>query len=115
MDVETASNAASGIVVTLASTGLSDASADVDKYIGGFGTASGAATGTHDYRVVSTNTGTGAVLADQTVTASQNILTAANPTESTSITTVALDATIDTLVEAGNYSDTLTYTVTGTF
>ncbi|MCT4617406.1 MAG: hypothetical protein N4A38_04310 [Candidatus Gracilibacteria bacterium] len=112
MDIATASNAVSGIAVSLASTGLDG---DNNKYIGGFGSNAGAASGTHDYRVVSATDNGGTILPIATMLASQTVLTAANPTQANATTTVSLDATIDGSVEAGNYSDTLTFTVTGNF
>lgn len=136
LDIETSTNAISGITVDMASTGLNG---DNGRYIGTHGTvANPTATLNDSYQAESTfvqatasNAAFGAVDPDQTlsttplvvdgsgapvdVAASQTVLAGDDVSKVNWTTTVQLDATIDAFTESGNYSDTLTFTVTGSF
>lgn len=112
LTLTTATNAEGGITVAMDSNGLESAT----KYIGNL-TANGraATTGTDLYEVSSTSNGAGTALGLTNVAASQTLLTADNVAKSNQVTTVNLRATIDAQTEAGNYGDTVTFTVTGNF
>lgn len=130
MDVETSTNAVSGITVTVASTGLVG---DNNKVIGNDIDADGGTTVTatdgDSYQISSafaqsaaaTTAGFGALTPDTLIggatdiAATQTIMAGNAVGKVNGTTTVQLDATIDAFTESGNYSDTLTYTVTGTF
>ncbi len=112
LTLQTATNAEGGITVAMGSNGLESAT----RYIGDL-SANGktATTGTGLYQVSSTSNGAGTALGLANVAASQTLLTAGTVATANQTTTVALKATIDAQTEAGNYGDTLTFTVTGNF
>ncbi|MFA6090561.1 MAG: hypothetical protein WC774_02190 [Candidatus Gracilibacteria bacterium] len=112
LTLTTATNAELGINVSVASLGLASPTKSIGTLIKG-GTL--ATTGTDSYTVSSTSTLAGTVLASQAVAGTQNVLTTNNVANSNQVTTVNLNATIDAQTEAGNYGDTLTFTVTGNF
>lgn len=113
LSFDTATNAEGGINVAVASNWLQSTT----KYIGTYGaTAPSQTTGTDYYKISSTSTATTkTVLAETDVANTQNIFTATDVANSNQTTTVNLKATIDAQTEADNYSDTLTFTVTGNF
>jgi hypothetical protein len=113
LTLQTATNAEGGINVAMGSNGLQSPT----KYIGAYGaTATGATTGTDSYTVDSSSTQAGTVIGSATaIGATQNVITTSNVANSNQTTTVNLIATIDAQTEAGNYGDTLTFTVTGNF
>lgn len=112
LTLTTATNAEGGINVSVGSLGLASPTKSIGTLVKGGTTAT---TGTDTYEVSSTSTQAGTALALQNVAASQNVLTTANVANSNQATTVNLRATIDAQTEAGNYGDTLTFTVTGNF
>lgn len=116
LTVTTASNAKDWVTVSVGSTWLATWNGATDKFIGslGRGLANGT-TGTDSYTIDSTTSAWGTPLASQAVGASQAVLTANNVAKANATTTVNLHATIDAQTEAGNYNDTLTFTVVGTF
>ena len=116
--ITTASNAKNGITVSVASTWLATWNTNTDKHIWDLARVDSlATTWTDTYVIESVDTWAkwGTVLASQNVASTQNILVTDNVAKSNSTTTVNLTATVDEQTEAGNYNDTLTFTVTGTF
>ncbi|MDD2565680.1 MAG: hypothetical protein PHZ26_02030 [Candidatus Gracilibacteria bacterium] len=116
LNLTTATNAELGITIGMDSNGLESAT----KYIGTYGAtaSSGATTDLTDfYKVDSiTNSGGTTPLSTPTdVAANQTILTTSNVFQSNAITAVNLTALAGAQTEAGNYGDTLTFTVTGNF
>lgn len=116
LTVTTASNAKDGVVVAVGSNGLATGNGLTDKFIGNLGrVAAVATTGTDTYTIDSTSTKAGWVLTTSNVAGTQTVLNATNVNDANAVTTVNLHATIDAQTEAGNYNDTLTFTVTGSF
>ncbi len=131
INVNYATNGVGGVTVTMASTGLAtdvdnDNSRDNanDREIGANSIAATTDTAATDYYKVSTAGGTGAVAFDAVdnvitnaagryVAASQNVVTATGPVSSAQAVTVGVQVTNTT--EAGDYEDTLTFTLTPTF
>lgn len=112
LTLTTATNAEGGITLTAGSLGL----ASPTKYIGALAhSGTVATTGNDAYRIDSTTSGSGTALAQQDVAGTQTVLTALDVAKSNQTTTVNLHANIDNQTEAGNYGDTLTFTVTGNF
>ena len=112
LTLQTATNAEGGITITAGSLGLKSAT----KFIGTWATGPQTqTTGTDAYQIASTSNGVGTVHALADVAATQTVLTAANVATANQTTTVALHANIDAQTEAGNYGDTITFTVTGNF
>ena len=108
-----ATNAQGGAVVTFDATGLADKSALVLKSIGALteGTTTATADATDAYKFGINAPASGGA----NVAASANaVYSVANPVAPTS-TIVHIGAVAGATTEAGNYSDTLTFNVTGTF
>ena len=129
IDITTATNAKSGLVVAMASTGLKDTTIDREIWVNDLDVSiAQTVVATDFYKVQSNAGGTGAVLADASVgifdaagtdmAATQNVVpnsgVYALPHNDTT-TTVSIAARADTLTDAGNYSDTLVFSVTGTY
>lgn len=116
LTVATATNAKDGLVVSVDSTGLATGNGGTDKHIGNLARGwSAATTGTDTYQIGSTTSAWGTALSTTDVTGTQTVLTAGTVAQANATTTVNLSATIDAQTEAGNYNDTLTFTVTGSF
>lgn len=116
LTLTTATNAKDGVVVSVDSTGLATGNAATDKFIGALGRGSAVATtGTDTYTIDSTTSAGGTALSNTAVWASQTVLNANTVAKANATTTVNLTANIDAQTEAGNYNDTLTFTVTGSF
>lgn len=119
LDVTTATNAAEGIIVSVASNWLRTWNTANDFVIWNkiSGDAELQTTQSDDfYKISSTTSASGATLALQDVAASNNkVLDAGNVAESNSTTNVVLSTKIGAQTEAGNYTDTLVFTVTGQF
>lgn len=116
LTVTTATNAKDGLVVAVGSTGLATGNAATDKHIGTLSRVSSVATtGTDSYQIGSSTSAGGTALSTTDVAGTQTVLNASDVTEANATTTVNLSATIDAQTEAGNYNDTLTFTVTGSF
>ena len=128
VDIVTATNAVSGADVTMASAGLSDAT--VNKQIGVVGIGAIPTTAATDYYKIQSKVASQANVAQvfndingadlfaaagTDMTASQVVLDGTTATDSSTTTTVTVGAHIAATTEAGNYSDTLTFTVTGSF
>lgn len=117
VDVTTATNAEGWITVSVASNGLQSAT----KVIGDFGTLwAGAKTADADdyYKIASSIVSWGTWATVHTlddVASSQPVLTAGDVVAANATTQVSLSAMAGNMTEAGSYSDTLTFTVTGTF
>jgi hypothetical protein len=115
-DVTTASNAKDWVTVSVASTWLATWNTGTDKYIWNLARWSATSTTWSDtYQISSSTTNGWTALSSTNVGASQNVLVANNVAKANATTTVSLAATSTTTTEAGNYNDTLTFTVTGTF
>ncbi len=122
--VTTATNAQWGLVVAMASEWLKDTAINREIWVTDI--AANAQTAATDYYKVSTNAAASIVDAngaDLTTTAGTDMLATQNvvswgafaaPHNATT-TTVTIWARADTTTEAWNYSDVLTFTVTGTF
>lgn len=118
LTVTTASNAKDWVTVSVASTWLATWNGATDKYIWTLARGwSQTTTWVDSYKIASVDTSVsgGTVLWLQDVAGSQTILNANNVAKANATTTVNLTATIDAQTEAGNYNDTLTFTVVGTF
>lgn len=117
LTLTTATNAKDGVTVQMGSTGLATGGAATDKHIGGLARGSSAATtpATDTYQVGSTVTAGGAGLTTTNVGANQTVFTATDVPKANDTVTVSLTATAQAQTEAGNYGDTLTFTVTGNF
>lgn len=121
VNVTTATNAVGGADVAMASVGLKDTV--VGAEIGVTDIDATAQTAATDYYKVSTNaapvlTDVNDALANAGGTdmvASQVVLNGTTPTDSSITTKVTVGSKIGATTEAGNYSDTLTFTVTGSF
>ena len=115
LNIKTASNAVNGINVNMESTGLSTATHHIG--LNGAGAAANDSTYTVSSTTVGTGeSGTGIAVAQPVDLATNAILSGAdNPKKATADTTVELKTTIGATTQAGNYSDTLTFTVTGNF
>lgn len=131
INVNYATNGVGGVNAAMTSTGLAtDVDADGtrdnanDREIGATSIAATTDTAATDYYKVSTAGGTGAVAFDAVdnaitnaagryMAASQNVVTATGPVSATQAVTVGVQVTNTT--EAGDYTDTLTFTVTPTF
>lgn len=119
LDVTTATNAADGIVVSVASKWLRTWNTSNDFVIWNkiSGEAEAQTTQADDfYKISSTTTWSGTPLALQDVAASNNkVLDANNVAKSNTTTNVVLSTKIGAQTEAGSYTDTLVFTVTGQF
>ncbi len=131
ISVNYATNGVGGVTVAMASTGLAtdvdgDSTRDNanDREIGVQSIAATTDTTATDYYKVSTAGGTGAVTFDTTdnvltnaggrdMRSTQDVVTAAAPVSSSQSVTVGVRAAATT--EAGDYTDTLTFTLTPTF
>ena len=131
INVNYTTNGVGGVNVTVASTGLAtDVDADGsrdnanDREIGAQNIAATTNTAAVDYYKVSTAGGTGAVAFDavdnlitnaagRDMRATQDVVAATGPVSATQAVTVGTRVANDT--EAGDYTDTLTFTLTPTF
>lgn len=118
LTVTTSTNAENGITVSMGSTGLESATRFIGTLTGSVWTL--ATTDTTDYYKVASSTTTsgslaGSQLALQDVASSQIVLTTSNVADSNAATTVDVSAMAGSQTEAGNYTDTLVFTVTGNF
>ena len=112
----TATNAQSGLVVSMDANGLSTGNTASDKHIGELVNSGSVATDASDtYEVESSTTTSATVLNSVNVAATQTVLTANNVADANAITTVTVKATAQATTEAGNYADTLTFSATATF
>lgn len=112
LSIVTTTNAEGGIGVAMTSNGLHSAT----KFIGNYSNVGAATSDATDfYKVVSATNAWGTGLASQDIAASNAILAAGNVVQANATTTVNVTAMAWNQTEAGNYSDTLTFTVTGTF
>jgi hypothetical protein len=112
LDLTTATNAEGWINISVASNWL----ASWTRFIWSYNNwAQAPTTWTDTYEINSTTDWAWTDLWIQEVIASQNVLTTNNVADSNQITTVDLTTTIDAQTEAGNYGDTLTFTLTGNF
>lgn len=117
LDITTTTNAKWGITVSVGSSGLATGDTANDTYIGTLGRDAAVQTTPNDdsYTITSSTTSGGTALTAQNVAATQNVLTASNVAQSNATTTITLSALSQAKTEAGNYNDTLTFTVTGSF
>lgn len=117
LDVTTASNAAEGITVSVASTWLATWDTNEDKHIWALQRVASVATTWNDRYQIKSNKAVDWRAAEDlaNVALTQNVLEASNVAESNTITNVALEVQIDGQTEAWNYTDTLTFTVTWRF
>ena len=126
--ITTATNAKAGLVVAMSSVGLKDTTIDREIWVTSLD-ATTDTTATDYYKVQSNATGNAQVLADANganlfdaagidMAATQNVVpnsgVYALPHNDT-VTTVSIAARADTTTDAGNYSDTLVFSVTGTY
>lgn len=126
--ITTATNAKAGLTVTMTSAGLEDSSIDREIWVTGQG-GSTDTTATDYYKIQSNANGTGATIVDTNgvtifeaagtdMLATQAVIpntgVYALPHNDT-VTTVSISARADTTTDAGNYSDTLVFSVTGTY
>lgn len=119
LNVTTSTNAQGGVVVAMVSAGLKTATGEI-----GVTDISGVAqTAGTDYYKVSTNAAPTitdanganfAAVAGFDMAATQNVVSNSVPHAATAVK-VTVAARADATTEAGNYSDTLTFTATGTF
>lgn len=125
-----ASNAVNGVILTMTSGGLKDGAIQREIGVTDINTDDGAGansenTAATDYYKVSTAGGTAAVTFDTATNTLANAAGAQMLATQTLVSTSAPNATTNQMVtigtqvasdtEAGNYSDTLTFTITGSF
>lgn len=114
VDLTYSTNAKSGLTVAMASTGLKDTAADHEIH------ATGISAMTTNDGVYAVETALGAGNASVTagspaVAATQNVVTSTGAPVDNVTTNVQVGAEITNTTVSGNYTDTLTFTVTGTF
>ena len=112
VNLTTATNAEGWITIGMAATWLASSTKSIWSLVK-WGTVATAAA--DSYEVDSSTNAGWTALGLSNVAGSQTILTANDVVESNATTTVNLTATAEATTEAWNYSDTLTFTVTGTF
>lgn len=118
LDVTTTTNAAEGIVVSVASKWLRTWNTANDFVIWNniSGESEALTTQLDDfYKISSTTWNGGTPLSLQDVAATNTVLDAGNVAQSNTTTNVVLSTKIGAQTEAGNYTDTLVFTVTGQF
>lgn len=118
--VGTTTNAADGVVVSVASNWLRTWNTANDFVIWDKISTDGGVevltTQSDDfYKIVSTTWSGGTALAEQNVADTNVVLNANNVAKSNTTTNVVLSTQVGNLTEAGNYTDTLVFTVTGQF
>lgn len=127
--ITTATNAKNGLVVAMASSGLKDTSIDREIWVNDIDTGVAQTVVTTDfYKVQSNANSVAAAIADIAGTifdaAGADMAATQNVVPNTGVyalphnditTTVSIAARADTLTDAGNYSDTLVFSVTGTY
>lgn len=116
--VGTTTNAADGVVVSVASKWLRTWNTANDFVIWNkiSGEAEALTTQANDfYKIESTTWSGGTALGVQDIAATNVVLNANNVAKSNTTTNVVLSTQVGNLTEAGNYTDTLVFTVTGQF
>ena len=114
LTIDTATNAEGGITIAMESTGLQSATKYIWDRVGTVWNV--ATTDATDYYTVSSSTNnSGTPLALASIASTQPVLVSDNVAKSNATTTVEISAMAGAQTEAGNYGDTLTFTVTGNF
>lgn len=112
LSIVTATNADQGAIISMASNGLQSTT----KTIGAYGASMPTTSDWTDfYKVQSSTDHLGTALTSRDIAASQTVLSANTVPTANATTTVDVSAMAGSTTEAGNYSDVLTFTVTGSF